>query len=120
MKALTAIGLALLLTGCAGGPPGEAEGPTRDRYALTAEELRADPTIDAYEAVQRLRRFWLLERGGTTPKVFIGGDDLGSPTILRQWRADMVLEMKFIDGNEARVRFGPDYSAGVIEVTVRE
>jgi hypothetical protein len=87
---------------------------------LTYEELAADRTITAYEAVRRLRRFWLLERNGATPRVFVGDDELGPPTILTQWRADMLLGMKFIDGNTARTRFGPDYAAGVIEVTFRE
>ena len=120
MKALVAIGLALVLTSCAGGPSGGTETAGRDRYVLTAEELAADPTINALEAIRRLRRFWLLERGGVTAQVFMNGNDMGSASILTQWRADMVLEMRFIDGDAARAEFGPDYAAGVIEVTVRE
>ena len=119
MRVPATFGLLLLLAGCASGGGGGTGEPERDRYVLTAEELASYPTLNAYEAIERLRRFWLQERGGA-PQVFLNEERV-TLAALRYWRTDRISEMHFIDGNEARIRFASvGSSSGVIVVTLRE
>lgn len=112
-----ALGL-MLLAACASGG-GAGGGGSSDRYLITSQDLVPYATQNAYEAISRLRRFWLQGSGGYTPRVFVNGVEMGGAPSLDQYRADMVAEMRFVRPTEAMAQFGPDYAGGVIQVTLR-
>lgn len=103
---------------CAAGGGGEG-GTTTDRYVITATELAPYATLNAYEGVRRLRRFWLQGQGGRSPRVFINGNELGGAPSLEEYACDQIVEMRFIQPNQAMTDFGPDYAGGIIQVTLR-
>jgi hypothetical protein len=76
-------------------------------------------TLNVYEAVRRLRRFWVQGSGGRSPRVFVNDVEMGGAPSLEDYRSDMVAEIKFIQPNLAMTQFGPDYAGGVIQVTLR-
>ena len=116
-----AFGMILLAAACAsggGGGGGESE-DSGDRYLLTAAELTPYATLNVYEAVRRLRRFWIQGSGGRSPRVFVNDREMGGAPSLEEYRADMVAEIRFIQPTDAMTQFGPDYAGGVIRVTLR-
>jgi hypothetical protein len=117
-----ALFLSVFVAACASGggaAGGETEAVSSDRNVITAAELANYATLTGYEVVQRIRRPWLQNRGGTTVKVFVGGNERGGASTLREYQADMIAEMRFVEPNEAMRQFGPDYGAGIIQVTLR-
>jgi hypothetical protein len=125
LSRLAVFGLVFLAAACASGSGGggggeEASGVTQDRNLITAADLLPyGGSITAYEAVRRLRRFWVQGSGGRSPRVFVNEREMGGATTLEEYNADQVLEMKFIASNDAMTQFGPDYAGGVIQVTLR-
>ena len=113
-----ALGLILLAAACASGG-GSGGGSSSDRYLLTGEDLMPYATLNVYEAVRRLRRFWVQGSGGRSPRVFVNGVEMGGAPSLEEYRSDMVAEIKFVQPNLAMTQFGPDYAGGVIQVTLR-
>lgn len=116
-----ALGLILVAAACASGGGGGAGGGggSEDRYLLTATELTPYATLNVYEAVRRLRRFWLQGSGGRSPRVFVNDREMGGAPSLEEYRADQVAEIRFIQPTNAMTQFGPDYAGGVIQVTLR-
>ena len=112
-----AFGLILLAAACGGGAAGG--GASSDRYLLTAEDLAPYATQNLYEAVRRLRRFWLQGQGGKSPRVFVNEVEMGGGPSLEEYQSDMVAEIRFIQPNDAMTQFGPDYAGGVIQVILR-
>jgi hypothetical protein len=123
---LAALVLCVLPTACATGS-GSEQTTRRSRDVITFEELASQPSLSAYEAIQRLRPAWLQSRGpmsggGATrsyPNVMLDGVMLGDINTLRDLRTDDVLEFRFISARDATTRFGTGYMAGVIEVVTR-
>jgi hypothetical protein len=116
----SAFGLILLAAACASGGGGGGEsGGSSDRYLITAEDLAPFATLNLYEAVNRLRRFWLQGSGGRSPRVFINTQELGGAPSLEEYGAADAAEVRFIQPNVAMTQFGPDYVGGVIQVILR-
>jgi hypothetical protein len=123
---LVALGMTLLAAACASGSGGgggggeeEASGDT-DRYLITAAELAPyGGSITAHEAVRRLRRFWLTGAGGKSPRLFVNDREQGGAPSLGEYNANQVVELRFVPGNEAMTRLGPEYAGGVIYLTIR-
>ena len=116
----TAFGLATIIAGCASG--GEERGPRRDPNTITAEELAPHENLSCLEAVRRLRPRWLQSRGvaGLSPTVIQDGNRMGdADSILEQIRASDVESLKYLNPNDATVRYGTNMTAGVIEVVTR-
>jgi len=111
-------GLVLLAAACASGGGG-GTGSSSDRYVLTAEDLAPHANLNLYEAVSRLRRFWIQGSGGRSPRVFINNQELGGAPSLEEYMTSQVLEIRFIRSSQAMTQFGPDYAGGVIQVTLR-
>jgi hypothetical protein len=112
-RVFAVVGFLFLLTGCASGGGGGTEEPGEDVYVLTAERLAADPSLSAAEAIRRHRRFW------NTSNVFLKGNtrpEVGP--VLDQWKADMILEMRYYRDNDAMTKFGVQYRTA-IEVTLK-
>ncbi len=113
-----AFGLILLITACASGGGGGGSSSS-DRYLLTAEDLAPYATLNLYEAVNRLRRFWLQGSGGRSPRVFVGNQELGGGPSLENYAAGQVAEIRFIRPTDAMTQYGPDYAGGVIQLVLR-
>jgi hypothetical protein len=112
-----ALGL-MLLAACASGG-GAGGGESQDRYLITSQELIPYATQNVYEAVSRLRRFWIQGSGGFTPRVFVNDVEVGGAPSLDQYRCDMVAEIRYVRPTDAMQQYGPDYQGGVIKVTLR-
>ena len=113
-----AFGLILLVTACASGGGGGSSSSS-NRYLLTADDLAPYATQNLYEAINRLRRFWLQGSGGRSPRVFINNQELGGAPSLEEYGAADALEVRFIQSSQAMTQFGPDYVGGVIQVILR-
>ncbi len=119
------LGLAAGLAGCASTPDTGAPRPRSD--LITAEEIEGTGALTAYEAVERLRRQWLVSRGAhslekpepSLPVVYLGGTRLGELDELRNIRASEVEQLRYLDARAATTRYGSDHDGGVILVTVR-
>lgn len=118
--------LAATLSGCSatsGGGGGER--PSRD--IITAEEIARTGALNAYEAVDQLRRRWLAPHGATLlqepkqqyPVVFVDNLEFGELDSLRSIRVAEIREIRFIDGRDAVNRYGMEYGAGIIMVVTR-
>ena len=101
-------------------PESPASSAEQGRYLITAENLAPYDTLNAHEAIRRLRRFWLQGTGGKAPRVFVDGKDVGEPSVLEEYPANQLTELRFIPPTDAMVRFGPDYGGGVIELVLKE
>jgi hypothetical protein len=122
--------LAVLLVAAACSAPA-ANGPApRDRSIISEAELAALPgDMDAYEAVQRLRPFWLNVRAnrsfnGATAEIlaYQGDMRLGNVESLKNIRASEVLRFEFFDASQTIARLpgiGNDRPAGAIVVRMR-
>jgi hypothetical protein len=109
----------ILLAAACGGGAGGGGGSAQDRYLLTAEDLAPYATQNLYEAVRRLRRFWVQGSGGRSPRVFVNGVEMGGAPSLQEYQSDMVAEVRFVQPTDAMTQYGPDYAGGVINVTLR-
>ena len=112
------LGLLLFAAACAAGG-GAGGGGSTDRYVLTAEELAPYATLNAYDTVRRLRRFWIQGSGGRSPRLFVNGNEMGGAPTLQEYQTDMIQEIRFLQGTDAMTEYGPDYQGGVILVTLR-
>jgi hypothetical protein len=111
-------------TACAGGNRGSAG----DSSTLTRAELAGAGSVNALEAVQRLRPAFLRVRGPTSilnttartrPVVFVDASEYGEIETLSSFPASRLEEIRFYSGSEAVTRFGSTYGAGVIQLKMR-
>ena len=117
---LAVVGLTLLAAACASGGGSGESGPRSNRNLITGEELTQVAEVDtAFDAIQRLRPNWLRGRGGSSPKVFIDGVQMGNAGVLRNYRVDVIRECRYIPPADASLRFGTGFGGGVIEVLTR-
>jgi len=98
----------------------------RSRDVLTADEFNGSPAPDAYSLVLRYRSQWLRTRGRvsinlpTDPlQVYINGTRWGGVSRLRDIPAGQVVELRYLNGPDATMRYGSNHGGGVIEVTTR-
>jgi hypothetical protein len=114
----------------------------REPNVITAAEIEGQTASDVYELVRRLRPQWLRarvtgsltdasRRPTSTPMassasqvglvlaVFVDGSPRGDVGELRRMQVAGVRELRFHPSAEAVTRWGRDYRAGVIEVTMR-
>ena len=121
-----ALALALAAAaGCAsgGGAPGAASagaaadsgtvvrtsGTRRDLSVITVEEIQRSGAMNAYEAVERLRPFWLRSRNATSSRgvppsilVYINGTRLGGIDMLRRLEVIPVTSIRYMDAAAAK------------------
>ena len=134
---LEQMGMLLLISaggsGCAGrtsvspqpdaSPLTKVASSTRPDGAILPPEIRAASASNAYDAILKLRPgFFTGNRsiGSRTtavrPSVILDGGIPEVLDVLRQVSADAVAEIRFIEPQEATLRYGPAYTAGVIVV----
>ena len=117
------LAIVLLSSGAACGARQATAGP-RDRSVITAEQIEEGGFRNAYEAVETLRRTWLIERpdGLTIQRriqVYLDNSRLGGVEMLRQISVAQIESLRYIDGATAMNRWGVDHSLGVIMVVSR-
>ena len=121
--------LAVLLLATACGEPAGGPAP-RDRSVISEAELSALPGgMNAYEAVQRLRPFWLVVRAERSFNASLaeilayqGDMRLGNAESLKNIRASEVLRLEYLDASQAVARLpgiGNSRPAGAIVVRMR-
>ena len=114
---------------------GAVAAPVRARRAgsslrdpITQADIARIHAASAYDAVVRLRANFLGNRGvnsfmrpvqSTRPTVFVDGMEMGTIFELRTIPAGDVLEIRFLSGADAMIRYGDGYMAGIIHVTTK-
>jgi len=119
------VALAIAGSACAAA----SQGPTRGgegSNVITRAELDAVPTSSAFDAVQRLRPYWLsrptaptLQPGSNPVMVYLDRHRFGALESLRSLNTDQIERMEFVPARDATTRYGTGHPSGVIEVTTR-
>ncbi|MDH5588542.1 MAG: hypothetical protein OEZ65_12405 [Gemmatimonadota bacterium] len=110
--------LAAGLSACASGGGGGGA-PRGSTNRIIESELEALVSLDAFEAVQRLRPRWLTPRAGSVPQVVVDGTQQGGPEALRRFRVSDVQELRYLSAGDATMRYGTGFPGGAIEVVTR-
>lgn len=117
--------MALLVTACGGSARNR---PGSSSAVITRAELDAAGSVSTYDAVLRLRPYFLRDRGPTSlvnqstrtrSVVFVDEREFGEIESLKNFPAERVEEVRFYPGLEATTRFGSAYGAGVIQLRMR-
>ena len=101
----------------------------RDPAIITQEEITAEggDARNLLEVVQRLRPFWInptrgrssINLGTSEPVVYINNARQGSPSVLQQYSAAGIREIRHLRGTEASMRFGSGHENGAILLIMR-
>lgn len=114
--------LLALLAACA---PAAAGGPGRSSDLITAEEIQANPSPNAYELVRKLRPTWLRGRGVTSLRdpvaagaivVYLDESRFGGVEALRQISTSGVRSIRYLTPSSPGVRIQGNENAYVIQV----
>jgi hypothetical protein len=88
--------------------------------------LQEVPVNNGYEAVQRLRPRWLIERGPTTLNVggnpvvvYVDNQRMGGVDELRNLAIPVIEQIRYLDASAATTRYGTGHANGAIEVTTK-
>jgi hypothetical protein len=123
---LCAFSIVLGVAACSTGAQSGADaGTTRDRNVITRAELEGWNSLNAYEAIRRLRPTWLRYRGQgvlTGPdresmRIYVNGSFFGDADSLSNIQARNIREIRFLDARQATLRYGTDHTVGAIVVT---
>jgi hypothetical protein len=127
MRTMFALHLAFLSLGaCASAGAPYRTPPGLGRDPLYAYEMGGTALLTAYDAVERLRPFYLRQRGPSTllsvgdtrVKVFLNDVPIGGVDVLRTIPASEVAWIRYLSPPEATVRFGTQAGGGAIIVWV--
>jgi hypothetical protein len=127
MSDLRRLAVAGCLVAVACGPARRTAEPTPSRRVLLEDEIRGAQVATAYQIVARLRPEWLRGRGRVSVRdptagavvVYLNGMRQGGVRALEAIVAETVLEMEYLNGQEATTRFGTGHGGGVILVRQR-
>ena len=127
MSDLRRLAIAGCLVTVACGPAPRTAEPTPSRRVLLEDEIRGTQVATAYQIVARLRPEWLRRRGRVSVRdptagaviVYLNGMRQGGVSALDAIVAETVLEMEYLNGQEATTRFGTGHGGGVILVRLR-
>jgi hypothetical protein len=98
-----------------GGSGGSGGGPN----LITRAELDQNPTLSAYDAIQRLRGGWLQGRSNQEPVVLMDGAPMGGLAFLRSIQASQLEDIRRMSATDATTRYGTGYGGGTIELRGR-
>ena len=127
MSDLRRLAFAGCIVAVACGPAPRTAEPTPSRRVLLEDEIRGAQVATAYQIVARLRPEWLRRRGRASVRdptagaviVYLDGMRQGGVSALNAIVAETVLEMEYLNGQEATTRFGTGHGGGVILVRLR-
>ena len=117
--------IALVVSACGGSGRTRA---TNSSEIITRAELSAVGSVSAYDAVVRLRPYFMRDRGPTSivnrsartrSVVFVDESEYGEIESLKNFLASRIEEVRFYTGPEATTKFGSAYGAGVIQLRMR-
>jgi hypothetical protein len=128
---------ATALSGCASATPATGAGSEqtaarpvrRDSNVISAEELASSPQGDLLGAIQQLRPAFLQTRGASTfgmasgpevIQVYVDGILVGDTSILKQYQARDIKEVRRLSAADATQKYGTGHSQGAIIVTRRD
>ena len=87
---------------------GRSTSTRRDLSVITVEEIQRSGAMNAYEAVERLRPFWLRSRNATSSRgvppvilVYLNGTRLGGTDMLRRLEVIPVTSIRYLDAAAA-------------------
>ena len=112
-----------VVTACSSSP---LTRPTpADQRLIKSDELAAARYNNVFEMVEATRPQWLRPRGRTSfntresVKVYLDGSLLGEPEQLKNITTRSVAEIRWLDANEATLRWGLDHGHGAIVLSTR-
>ena len=77
--------------------------------------------VNAYDFVRLNRPQWLRTRGssavGSSVMVYVDGNRMGDPSVLKGISTTDISEIRYLDGREATTRYGSNHSHGAILVS---
>lgn len=133
-RVFTTLLTSVLVIGCASAGGTRGGGAVKDPNVITAEEIAANPTTNAYDLIQRLRPNFLRTRGAVHGTAAPGGasgfeavdvavylDDtrVGGSEQLRQMGTSDIREIRYYSSSEATTKWGTGNTAGAIQVITR-
>lgn len=116
--------LVALLAACV---PGGTAGPGRSSDLITAEEIRENPSPNAYELIRKLHPTWLRGRGSTTLRepsaansivVYLDETRYGGVDALRQMSTAGVHAIRYLTPSSPGVRIQGNENAYVIQLVM--
>ncbi len=128
MRALAFTAFAAMVftaSACASGGSSDSSSTSRDRDLITQQELEEVGRGFMYDAIQRLRPRWLDNRrsgiGGAQegPRIYLDGQYWGDVDQLRTFDITGVIEVRYLNANDATTRFGTGHLAGAILIVTR-
>lgn len=128
LAAIASCATAILLTvaagACASAGTGAGAGPrasASSRTEISQQEFAENASASVYEVVSRLRPSWLRTSTSSSATgaatVFLDGQPLGGPDVLRRMSAGSVSRATYYSATEAQSRFGMRVSTPVIALT---
>jgi hypothetical protein len=113
-----AVGLMLALLACASGS--RPSGPRRNPELITRQEIEATDALTALEVIQQLRPTFLRPPGQADPViVYVDGVRRGYTAELRSLQRNSLEQIRYVNANDATLRWGTGHRSGAIEVTTR-
>lgn len=108
----------------------KSSAPRRDRYNITADDMKDLQVTTLYEVVQRLHPEWLTSRTSAGPsarvnagegdvQVYLDTQRAGGVDMLKTLQIGSAASLRFYPPNEAQSRFGNGNNGGVIQVVSR-
>ena len=128
MRKIIGFVLVVLIAGCLACAGTGGQRVHRDRYVITMAEIAGMKQANSAWDLVRLLRPGLLERDqrryvGMMPRVtalvYVNGTRAGFKNQLQNIANLNIVEIRYIDGIEARTRYGSDSAGGVFMVTIR-
>ena len=125
-----ALALTLASSACSstGSSSGRSARSNRNPDLITQAELAEVTERNVFDAVRRLRPQWLRIRGRgmvsinreSTIPVYLDGIRRGSTALLGRIRPSEVQEIRYLNPNDASLRYGSSHGDGAIQVTLKQ
>lgn len=111
MRRLVALVLLLGAIACQSGRTSRPQPGTVDQYLILAAELEASKQQNLYDAVRKLRSFWLTRRvggrtGENTISIYVDEQLVGTTSALRRLSVFGTERVRYMSATEAQTRFG--------------
>ncbi len=114
--------VAQLWVGVSAGQAQEQARTRRQTNLITAEEIAKSSASTAFDAIRTLRPSWFVARGASGRAAiiaYVDGVRIESLEDLRNIEADRIKECRFLNANDATIRYGTGHPAGAVEVTTK-
>lgn len=125
-----ALALTLASSACSstGSSSGRSARVSRNPNLITEAELAEVTERNVFDAIRRLRPAWLRVRGRgmvsmnleSTIPVYLDGIRRGSTALLGRIRPSEVQEIRYLNPNDASIRYGSSHGDGAIQVTLKQ